>query len=321
MIRFFSLELISILFRQLDIGLEPYATKQLFIRLVTPTFFVIVTVIQLHYFHKDFMNLSNPRSSIQSERSEHTSAQGVSVFEPNSEKTDTSVKMQAESPHEENTFTNKFHRYMKEAYHILNLTFLFFELHMPKIVLLIAMLVCVYDKCAVYLPFLMLIVIGTLTSRVAQNVVIYVTSVMISIVLLLRMIYQIQYVQEIYVENLNVTCSNVNNSVVNITEENAIWMGFQKTSQNLSLPMIVRWNIVYILVVTFWAVILVRQSTFRLSRGRQAIRPYFMFPKVKRWDAEKNIRHCMKYLLNYGFYKFGVEVVLYFNVVLIFLCN
>lgn len=37
--------------------MEKYETKQLFVRLVTPTFFVIITVIQVHYFHKDFMKI------------------------------------------------------------------------------------------------------------------------------------------------------------------------------------------------------------------------------------------------------------------------
>lgn len=56
--------LIKIVFsRQFDIGLEKFETKQLFVRLVTPTFFVIITVVQLHYFHKDFMQLSNPRNT------------------------------------------------------------------------------------------------------------------------------------------------------------------------------------------------------------------------------------------------------------------
>lgn len=48
-------------YRQQDIGLEQYQTKQLFVRLVTPTFFVIVTVLQLHYFHNDFMELTDTK--------------------------------------------------------------------------------------------------------------------------------------------------------------------------------------------------------------------------------------------------------------------
>lgn len=55
--------IICLTFRQLDIGLEKFETKQLFVRLVTPTFFVIITVVQLHYFHNDFMILSDPKNT------------------------------------------------------------------------------------------------------------------------------------------------------------------------------------------------------------------------------------------------------------------
>lgn len=45
--------------RQKDIGLEKFDTGSLFVRLLTPTFFVVITVIQLHYFHRDFLKLSD----------------------------------------------------------------------------------------------------------------------------------------------------------------------------------------------------------------------------------------------------------------------
>lgn len=43
----------------MDIGLETYETKDLFVRLLTPTFFVIITVVQMHYFHKDFLDVTD----------------------------------------------------------------------------------------------------------------------------------------------------------------------------------------------------------------------------------------------------------------------
>lgn len=78
----------------MDIGLQDYEPKQLFIRLATPTFFIIITAIQLHYFHKDFMEFSNLKNtSITEPFSEGSSAQG-GTLEPSSEKTDidTSIK-------------------------------------------------------------------------------------------------------------------------------------------------------------------------------------------------------------------------------------
>jgi len=36
-----------------------------------------------------------------------------------------------------------------------------------------------------------------------------------------------------------------------------------------------------------------------------------LFPQITRYDADKSILDCLKFLLNYGFYKFGVEVRLF----------
>lgn len=75
-------------FRQKDIGLEIFETKQLFVRLVTPTFFVIITVIQLQYFHKEFMEISDTKAAITADDgpSDYASSfQGT--MDPNSEKT------------------------------------------------------------------------------------------------------------------------------------------------------------------------------------------------------------------------------------------
>jgi hypothetical protein len=45
--------------RQKDIGMEIFETSELFVKLFTPTFFVVITVIQLRYFHKDFLMLTD----------------------------------------------------------------------------------------------------------------------------------------------------------------------------------------------------------------------------------------------------------------------
>ncbi|CAH1388778.1 unnamed protein product [Nezara viridula] len=47
---------------QRDIGLERYETTDLFFKLFIPTFFVIITVIQLYYFHEDFLAISDIKS-------------------------------------------------------------------------------------------------------------------------------------------------------------------------------------------------------------------------------------------------------------------
>lgn len=96
--------------------------------------------------------------------------------------------------------------------------------------------------------------------------------------------------------------------LVNYTYNNAEWLGFRKTTAKRTLPMLVEWNIIYILTVTLWTVVMVRQFNYRMKRGRSTERPFFMFPKIKRSDADKNLVKCVQYLFNFAFYKFGIEV-------------
>jgi len=35
--------------------MEIFQTSELFVKLFIPTFFVVITVVQLRYFHKDFL--------------------------------------------------------------------------------------------------------------------------------------------------------------------------------------------------------------------------------------------------------------------------
>lgn len=49
--------------RLADIGLEEFDTAGLFEKLLTPTSFLIVVILQVHYFHKPFLQLSDINSS------------------------------------------------------------------------------------------------------------------------------------------------------------------------------------------------------------------------------------------------------------------
>lgn len=92
------------------------------------------------------------------------------------------------------------------------------------------------------------------------------------------------------------------------------WLGFDKTEQvDRSVPSLVKWNIIYILIVTLYSVIIVRQYNYRIARGKPTTRAFFMFPKITRAHADKSLKHMLKYLANFAYYKFGVEVSFFLN--------
>ena len=62
--------------------------------------------------------------------------------------------------------------------------------------------------------------------------------------------------------------------------------------------------------------LLIVSITYRFVRGNSA-RPLVLFPKIVRQDAEKDLPNFLKYMFNYGFYKFGIEICLMATVALI----
>lgn len=56
--------------------------------------------------------------------------------------------------------------------------------------------------------------------------------------------------------------------------------------------------------------ILILTTIQRFSEGKPLERPKVLFADVSRDDADKSVLLLIKYLFNYGFYKFGIEVTL-----------
>lgn len=92
---------------------------------------------------------------------------------------------------------------------------------------------------------------------------------------------------------------------------NAEWFGLYKASPIYGLMGLLKRYIIYMVIATLHAVIALRQYQMRRLKGTQNDPvPKVAFPGVGREDAEKKLEGMIKYLLNYGFYKFGYEICL-----------
>lgn len=65
-----------------------------------------------------------------------------------------------------------------------------------------------------------------------------------------------------------------------------------------------------VFVITLHRVVITRQKYKRHLKGRPLAKPLIMFPNITFKDVDNDIVHCLKYLLNYGYYRFGVEVLI-----------
>ncbi|KAK9510545.1 hypothetical protein O3M35_005299 [Rhynocoris fuscipes] len=313
---------------QKDIGLERYETTELFVKLLTPTFFVVITVIQLYYFHNDFLAISDIKSRGSSIRPRTISDVSRVVRLTKSERsTETSTAPEIITPIDETeelskkkgisikraiieirikTFTTFI---LRKLVDLIELIWLFLELHMLKFVMIALMVLSVVDVCVLHFMFVALVVVGIVFGTRVQTIVVHISSFLISIAFLSKMIYQINYIDH---NQWNVTCPGDNE-----TYNTAEWIGFDKVGPATTLPLLLKGYIVVILIITFHSVIIRRQKYQRHLRGRHLSRPFIMFPRINYRDVDNNVTSCIKYLFNYGFYRFGVEVCLIAIVTLI----
>lgn len=83
-----------------------------------------------------------------------------------------------------------------------------------------------------------------------------------------------------------------------------------RKAQRGQLPDLLKGYIGIVVVTTMRAIIMIRQCFHRHEKGESLETPLVMFPSITRADADKGIPECLKFLFNYGFYKFGLEFCL-----------
>ncbi|XP_015433608.1 PREDICTED: piezo-type mechanosensitive ion channel component [Dufourea novaeangliae] len=309
---------------QMDIGLEKYATKDLFVRLLTPTFFVIITVLQIHYFHKEFLEATNiekvgieasPVTQVNLDHSQTLNLPPTSpteVFLAEEDGHDTPYTLRQLKRMSKIERIALFRRIITHLVNFYNYIWLFLEIHMQKIIFTSVMLLCVNDVCAINFVFVVIVAIMINAKRNIQIFTVNMIAAVIAFLMVAKMLYQIQYIDH---NNWNVNCTShvnetenpfsSNNTVYNIAE----WFGMKKAEPG-ELAELLKGYIGIIVVTTVRKIIRIRQCFYRKEIGEPLDTPQVMFPSITRADADKGIPECLKFFFNYGFYKFGLELCL-----------
>uniref|UniRef100_A0A182TXA9 Piezo-type mechanosensitive ion channel component n=1 Tax=Anopheles melas TaxID=34690 RepID=A0A182TXA9_9DIPT len=203
----------------------------------------------------------------------------------------------------------------KMALDLLELTWLFFEIHLLKVVLIVAFSLSVNSVNFLHLLYVVLSVFTVKAHTSGKDSLTYIYQIRITrimslfsaIMLIITMIYQVKYIKE---GDFQSECPNIDANTTLMDMNNAKWIGMRKTGSGETLSDLLRPYLVYILLVTVHQVIILRQTIHRMRLGRSPKTPSLMFPNIVRADADKDIPRMIKYLFNYGYYKFGIEISL-----------
>ncbi|XP_070072132.1 piezo-type mechanosensitive ion channel component isoform X2 [Drosophila takahashii] len=306
---------------QKDIGLKRYQTKDLFLHLVSPTIIVILTVIQVHYFHSRFIASLQQQSvaggSAQQKPTETTALEPA----PSKRRGSAGSLRRSQGPSAEAApgATTDFETSVRDLVRISfrkiknkseyifknfkDVFWRFLELHIMKAVYIAAFVCSVSEVCVLHIVFVGFCVLGATSRKSIQVVISRLISFIVTIIVLSKMIYQIEYLNN---SQHNVICSD------NRTANNVEWIGLTKADKVTGgLMSLLRTYIIYMVIVTMHAVITLRQLQMRAKIGASNVPPTkLLFPHIIRADAEKDLVGLVKYLLNFGFYKFGIEISL-----------
>ena len=363
---------------QKSIGLEEFKDSpfRLFGQLFTPTFFIIITIIQVHFFHQEFLQLSNLHQSsyIDVQLSDSTQLTGADTsfsksgeFRKSSsanssnitDELNTEIKIDIESDGEKKDGDNEDDNFEKDnlkmkknkeylvdeitsesplfgitAESLFDLIWpkiiqayeLFWralELHMMKIVFICAIIAAlegdnenkdVNKVSLMNFVFIILISIG-LSMKHFERIVCYSLAIWSSCLILLKMLYQLPVVQEVKWQSNCTTIYGLQNNTqlyppFNKTIDNRDYIGFEVDK----VPKIILNDLVIVLILAFNTLVYIRQTIVRFKRKEVPPKSDCLFIGVHRKDADDSVIKLIKFLINYWFYKFGLEFIAVFLV-------
>lgn len=156
-----------------------------------------------------------------------------------------------------------------------------------------------------------MLAIGAQTkTNVSKSVITISISALSMVIIVGSMFHELSFARSVAAE-LNSTTFNCNVGrtippIINFERENIVkWLGFNH-HDNLKLS--IASYFAYIIVVTSFYALIIKQKVMRMKSGEQE--PTVIFKDISRINADESFGRLVKFFANYGFYKFGVEVTL-----------
>ncbi|KAH9591775.1 hypothetical protein MS3_00003931 [Schistosoma haematobium] len=280
-------------------GLETFESAALFERLLTPVVFLVVIILQVHYFHIPFLKASalNRFQLPQVSRGSVNSRSGIS----DDHNSNTSISQSSNMSNFIEDVNSAFQIVVSKLYcwadSLTNHCWRFLEIHWIKVVGLVIIVTCTNDVSATNIISLIFLVIcfpfpylhGFMTTFIF---------IWTSVQILCKMTFQLSAV------NWNISsssCVKLHNTTLDPTN----WLGFKKVD-NFRQYIMPYGALLVVSVV--WHAIAYRQRQFynndKITRPAEGI----VFPGVTINSMGYDLLNVVKFAFNYGFYKFGLEL-------------
>ncbi|KAI7813887.1 piezo-type mechanosensitive ion channel component 1 isoform X2 [Triplophysa rosa] len=311
-----------------DIGLETFKLSELFSRILIPGFFLLACILQLHYFHKPFMKITDLEhvNPLHRKRGRDNPDLVQSTEEGTLEEEDDLNTEQDDDPSEaDEVIPSKWglvmdrlivlsRKFSDTLTHIQSFIWRVLEFHIVKIVAFFVVWVALLEPTAMNL---VLVVLWSFAMPYARfrPMASCLSTVWVCVIIVCKMLYQLSVVNTAEYSN-NCTRPLVNETslepeeVLNSTlykapVDPAQWFGIRKDATVLGYS---KDHLLVLMLLVFEATVYRHQ--IHHYRQKQCSPPTVpaILPQATRDTLDQSLLHCVKYLLNYSFYKFGLEI-------------
>ncbi|XP_032985414.1 piezo-type mechanosensitive ion channel component 1 isoform X3 [Rhinolophus ferrumequinum] len=316
-----------------DLGLEQFSVSELFSSILIPGFFLLACILQLHYFHRPFMQLTDlehiplPGASRlrcthrQDAMSETPLLQQQQEEAPRDEGPNTAGRHQATQAPEANkwglvaerlldlsaSFSNVLTRVQVFVQRLL-------ELHIFKLVALYTVWVALNEVSVMNLLLVVLWAFALPYPRF-RPMASCLSTVWTCIIIVCKMLYQLKIVSpseyssnctEPLPNSTNLQKTEINQSLLYRGPiDPANWFGVRKGFPNLGY---IQNHLQILLLLVFEAIVYRRQEHHRRQHQLAPLPAQAVCIDGTRQQLDQDLLSCIKYFVNFFFYKFGLEI-------------
>uniref|UniRef100_A0A672MJ38 Piezo type mechanosensitive ion channel component 1 (Er blood group) n=1 Tax=Sinocyclocheilus grahami TaxID=75366 RepID=A0A672MJ38_SINGR len=295
-----------------DMGLETFKLSELFTSIVIPGFFLLACILQLHYFHKPFMKI--------------TDLENVTPIHRHEFEEEDLITEQGDDPSEvDEVIPSKWglvmdrvmvlsRKFSDTLTHVQSFIWRVLELHIVKIVAYFVVWVALLEPSAMNLVLVVLWSFAMPYGRF-RAMASCLSTIWVCVIIVCKMLYQLSVVNTAEYSN-NCTVPMVNETSLELDEvlnstlykapvDPANWFGVRKDATILGYT---KDHLLVLMLLVFEATVYRHQIHHYRQQQRSPPPIPVIFPQATRDTLDKGLLPCIKYLLNYSFYKFGLEI-------------
>uniref|UniRef100_A0A8C6W8Y4 Piezo-type mechanosensitive ion channel component 1 n=1 Tax=Nannospalax galili TaxID=1026970 RepID=A0A8C6W8Y4_NANGA len=323
-----------------DLGLEQFSVSELFSSILIPGFFLLACILQLHYFHRPFMQLTDlehvpppstrrlgwahrqdavseaPLLQQQEEEEEVFRDEALSMDGPYQ-----ATQLPSSSPSPSSTWGLVADRLLDLAASfsdVLSRIQVFvrclLELHIFKLVALYTVWVALKEVSVMNLLLVVLWAFALPYPRF-RPMASCLSTIWTCIIIVCKMLYQLKIVNppeyssnctKPFPNSTNLQPMEINQSLLyHDPIDPANWFGVRKGFPNLGY---IQNHLQILLLLVFEAMVYRRQEHYRRQHQRAPLPAQAVYADGTRQRLDQDLLSCLKYFVNFFFYKFGLEI-------------